>query len=224
MTAAVGAVLMAAGAGSRIGHRPKCLLTLDGAPLVERHLRALAEAGVAPVAVALGHHADRIEPVLAALEPALAPAVDLRWARNPDPDAGPGGSLRCALALLPAGLDAVLVALADQPLVGAAELRWALDAWRGRAPGIALIQPRFEGQLGHPLVFDAAVRQAVMQAPAHTGLREWRRQHADQVALLPVASERHTLDIDTEADRLALARTHRVRLEWPPGLEQGDFQ
>ncbi|QKD42079.1 nucleotidyltransferase family protein (plasmid) [Alicycliphilus denitrificans] len=214
----MGAVLMAAGAGSRIGRRPKSLLMLDGVPLVERHVRALAQTGLAWVAVALGHHADRIEPLLTDLRPALAPRLDLRWACNPDPDAGPGGSLRCALALLPAGLDAVLVTLADQPLVGVDELRWAMDAWRMRASGIALIQPRFEGQLGHPLVFDASVRQAIMQAPPHTGLREWRRANADQVALLSVTSQRHTLDIDTEADRQALSRTHGVRLEWSADL------
>ena len=32
----VGAVLLAAGSASRMGHRPKCLLELDGVPLIRR--------------------------------------------------------------------------------------------------------------------------------------------------------------------------------------------
>jgi glucose-1-phosphate thymidylyltransferase len=37
---------MAAGAGSRLGHRPKCLLQLDGVPLILRQISALKAAGV----------------------------------------------------------------------------------------------------------------------------------------------------------------------------------
>ena len=40
------AILMAAGAGSRIGHRPKCLLQFDGLPLILRQINALKAAGV----------------------------------------------------------------------------------------------------------------------------------------------------------------------------------
>ena len=53
----VGAVLLAAGAGSRLGGRPKALLELGGVPLVLRQLIALSGAGVDEVAVVLGHHA-----------------------------------------------------------------------------------------------------------------------------------------------------------------------
>jgi choline kinase len=40
------AVLMAAGAGARMGQRPKSLLELDGVPLICRQVMALREAGV----------------------------------------------------------------------------------------------------------------------------------------------------------------------------------
>ena len=42
----VGAVLLAAGSASRMGHRPKALLQLGGVPLVRRQLIALSGAGV----------------------------------------------------------------------------------------------------------------------------------------------------------------------------------
>ncbi|MGA0927100.1 MAG: NTP transferase domain-containing protein, partial [Burkholderiaceae bacterium] len=49
----VGAVLLAAGQGARIGSRPKCLLELGGVPLIRRQLIALSGAGVDEVVVVL---------------------------------------------------------------------------------------------------------------------------------------------------------------------------
>jgi molybdenum cofactor cytidylyltransferase len=57
----VGAVLLAAGAGTRLGGRPKALLELGGVPLILRQLIALSGAGVDEVVVVLGHHADAVE-------------------------------------------------------------------------------------------------------------------------------------------------------------------
>ena len=63
----VGAVLLAAGAGSRLGGRPKALLELGGVPLILRQLIALSGAGVDEVVVVLGHHADAIEAAVRAV-------------------------------------------------------------------------------------------------------------------------------------------------------------
>ena len=97
----VGGLVLAAGAGSRMGNRPKCLLQLNGMSLLERQLQALSLAGVRPVGVVLGHHAERI----------LQEGVLTRWAaqqvRNPRPDDGHVSSLRIGLKALPAELDAV---------------------------------------------------------------------------------------------------------------------
>ena len=76
----VGAVLLAAGAGSRLGGRPKALLELGGVPLVMRQLVALSGAGVDEVVVVLGHHADAVE--------AAVRAFPITLVRNPEPDAG----------------------------------------------------------------------------------------------------------------------------------------
>ena len=55
----VGAVLLAAGSGARLGHRPKCLLELGGVPLIQRQLIALSGAGVDEVVVVLGSSGTR---------------------------------------------------------------------------------------------------------------------------------------------------------------------
>ena len=102
---AIGAVLLAAGSGSRMGHRPKSLLELGGVPLIRRQLIALSGAGVDEVVVVLGHYADRIEEAVK--------EFPVTMVRNPNPDAGQVSSLRLGLQALSTKLDAVLVALAD---------------------------------------------------------------------------------------------------------------
>lgn len=210
----VAAIVMAAGAGSRIGHRPKSLLRRDGEALVARQLRLLREAGIREAVVVLGHHAERIRAELEWLR-AQPGYADLRWALNPAPDDGPGSSLRRGLAALPADLDGVLVVLGDQPLLESEDVRAVLDAWARRGPGIELVLPVHEGEPGHPLVFGPRARQAVQAASGGAGLREWRRAHRQQVQELAVDHARCTTDIDTEADLARLAARQGVTLAWP---------
>ena len=74
------AVLLAAGSGSRMGHKPKSLLELNGEPLIRRSARQLLEAGVTQLVVVLGHYAADIEAPLYGLP--------VHKVYNPDPDLG----------------------------------------------------------------------------------------------------------------------------------------
>jgi CTP:molybdopterin cytidylyltransferase MocA len=216
------AIVLAAGAGRRLGNRPKGLLQRDGQPLLARQIDLLAQVGAQAVVVALGHHAEAYAPVLQAARARLLESkgkgVPLRWVRNPDPDGGTASSLRCALAALPADAAAVLVALADQPLLQADDVRAVLHVWATRGPGIELALPAYHGQPGHPVVFGPALRQAIAQQTGPGGVRAWRLAHPQRVRTLEAAHPRYTLDIDSDADVAALAAAHGVELRWP------DFQ
>ena len=212
----LGAVVMAAGAGRRMGGRPKSLLLRDGEPLLLRHIRLLAEAGAGDIVVVLGHHAPRLTRVLEQAHPPAGTRV--RWVNNPTPDLGPGASLRCALAALPAQLPQVLVTLGDLPLVEAGDVQAVVQAWDRRAPGVELVLPVHDGQPGHPLALGDAVRQAVMQAEGGAGVREWRRAHAEQVQALAVEHARCTTDVDGPGDLQRLREAYGVELTWPEDL------
>lgn len=62
------AVILAAGVGSRLGEetadKPKCLIDIGGKPLIVHQLEALADHGIGPVLVTVGHQADRIREVV----------------------------------------------------------------------------------------------------------------------------------------------------------------
>jgi len=58
------AVILAAGNGKRMGHltadRPKAMLAVDGVPLIDRHLDALASCGIHDVTVVVGYQQQRL--------------------------------------------------------------------------------------------------------------------------------------------------------------------
>ena len=60
----VGAVLLAAGEGSRMGGVPKCMLKLQGVPLINRHLIAMSGGGIDEVVVVTGYYHEQIEPAV----------------------------------------------------------------------------------------------------------------------------------------------------------------
>jgi CTP:molybdopterin cytidylyltransferase MocA len=124
----VAGLLLAAGGGVRLG-RPKALVDLDGQLLVERGTRMLAAAGCAPVVAVLGAAAERVLAV-ADLSAAHATVVAEGWPE------GVGASLRAGLAALAATeAEAVVVALVDQPLVGAEAVRRLVAAMPAAVAG-----------------------------------------------------------------------------------------
>lgn len=216
----IGAVVLAAGAGRRMGNLPKALLRRNGEPLLLRQIRLAAEAGTAVTVVVLGHHAETLTRVLqrARAEPVPVAGMDrVSWVVNPDPDRGTASSLRCGLRALPASVSEWLVLLGDQPLLEASDVRAVLQAWATRAEGIELVVPAHAGQPGHPVVFGPALRETVLRAGVGDGVREWRLANKDRVAALQVTHARCTTDIDTPADLERLQSGYDVRLDLADG-------
>jgi CTP:molybdopterin cytidylyltransferase MocA len=206
----VGAVLLAAGAGSRIGHRPKSLLELGGVPLIRRQLIALSGAGVDEVVVVLGHHAELIEPAVQTFPVTLV--------RNPDPDAGQVSSQRIGLAALSGGLDAVIVALADQPLLNAQDITALIGAFKTRSAGTSVVFPQVGGKRGNPVMFTAEVRAQILAGDANLGCRQWQAAHDDAVAPFVTDNRRYRVDIDTLEDLARFEAETGHALRWPAAV------
>ena len=61
----IGAVLLAAGEGARLGGRAKGAIEIEGEPLILRGLRVLSEVGIGEVVVVTGHYQSEMSPLLA---------------------------------------------------------------------------------------------------------------------------------------------------------------
>lgn len=151
------AIVLAAGASSRMG-RPKALLPAGAAGPTFAHAvcASLAAGGAGPVVLV----------TRASLAGALSEALPgVRVVVNPDPDRGQLSSLLAGLAALDAP-DAVLMTLVDVPLVRPETVRAIVQAWH--ATHAPLVRPLHAGRHGHPVVFGAALLEALRSAdPAH---------------------------------------------------------
>jgi molybdenum cofactor cytidylyltransferase len=206
----IGAVLLAAGAGRRMGGRPKALLELGGVPVVLRQLIALSDAGVDELVIVLGHHAEQILPVIE--------HFPLTVVHNPRPEDGQASSQRLGLAALNPSLDAVLVALADQPLISEHDITSLIGAFKKRPGGTAVVVPRVANQPGNPVIFSAAVREQILAGKAEVGCRQWRRAHPQAVHHFDSDSQRFIIDVDTPEDIERFERNTGHALRWPAGM------
>ena len=201
------AVLLAAGAGSRMGHRPKSLLLLDGEPLIRRQAQALLGAGVQQLVVVLGHYADPIAQPLQGLPLALI--------HNPQPDDGLVSSQRLGLQALPEGLDGVVMALADQPLIETADVLQLMQHFAQRAPGTDMVFPKVKGQPGNPVMLSNQARLAILAGDAEIGCKEWRQAHPQHVKAFPSDNLHFVTDMDHLEDVAAFEQSTGRRLTWP---------
>ncbi|MET9801091.1 nucleotidyltransferase family protein [Streptomyces sp. NPDC006368] len=184
-------MLLAAGGGRRLGGRPKALLEHRGRPLVEHAVRVLREGGCAVVHVVLGAAADAVR------ERASLPGCVL--VDNPGWAEGMGSSLRAGLASLAgSGADAALVALVDQPGIGAEAVARVVGAYRSRD---ALVAAAYHGERGHPVLLGAD-RWADVAASAEgdRGARAYLRAHEPEITLVACEDVARPYDIDTAAD------------------------
>jgi len=210
----VGAVLLAAGGGTRLGGRPKALLELAGVPLILRQLIALSGGGVDEVVVVLGHHADAVE--------AAVRQFPITLVRNPSPNDGQASSVHIGLQALSPKLDAVIVALADQPLIDAQDIVDLIGAFKKRGDA-SMVVPRVAGpdgppEPGNPVIFEGALREQWVAGDANLTCRKWRQAHPERVRWFDTDNHRYRIDIDTPEDLERFTASTGHTLTWPPAL------
>jgi CTP:molybdopterin cytidylyltransferase MocA/GNAT superfamily N-acetyltransferase len=142
----VDGLLLAAGAGTRMGQPKALVVGDDGTPWLHTALRTLREGGCRRVNVVLGAAAED-----AALLLATAPVAheDIHVVVAADWDEGMGASLRAGLAALDGRADAALVTLVDLPDVNARVVRRVVAAATGPA---SLARATYGGRPGHPVL------------------------------------------------------------------------
>ena len=187
----VAGVLLAAGQGSRFG-RPKALVELDGQTLAERGIGMLEAGGADPVLIVTG-----------AAEVELGPDHRVRAVYNDEWRTGMGSSLRAALQAL-AGPDvgpdvgAAVVALADQPLVGAEAVSRLIAAYQAGA-GVAVAG--YDGRPRNPVLLAREHwPEVIAMATGDQGARAFLRARPDLVTLVECGDTGRPDDIDTPAD------------------------
>lgn len=205
MSTTTATIILAAGAGRRLGGRSKALLALprrglssEDSPAQMLGARAVGvalRAGTSPVLV-LGYEAEQVERFLRAAEGAFLERTVVvqaeRW------EEGLSASFSAGVrAAADAGFERCAVLLADQPGID----EHALAAVLGEHESGRITRGAVEWRPAHPVVFDIADALAAAEgALGDEGARAYLREHIGRVDLVDITDLADDADLDTPED------------------------
>jgi molybdenum cofactor cytidylyltransferase len=187
----VGAVLLAAGASTRMGQHKLLLPWADGRTIIEHIVFQLIKSRVDPIVVVTGHNAREIK--------ALLKPLDLEIVHNKGYKTGEMlSSLKVGLEALPAHTASALVALGDQPGLQPKTIYQLLTAYA--LHGADLIVPSFQKQRGHPMMIGRRHWPEILNLDGRSTLRDVLNRHAQQIHYVEVDNDSVLRDVDTPQD------------------------
>ena len=189
---AIGGLILAAGASSRMG-RDKALLAWPAGShgtLLSSHIAALKPLTEQIVVVA-SENAARLAPIVE--------ASGAWMAINPHPEEGQFSSLRVGLReLLARNCDAAMITPVDCTPLSASSLALLRAEFEQAMPkGLWAVAPENHGRRGHPLAAARALIDAFLDASPTSNAREVKRAHPQRFAYLSVPDLHLSADINT---------------------------
>lgn len=186
----IGAVILAAGASSRMG-RPKQTLRFQGESLLRRAALAALDAGCRPVVVVTGANAE--------LSRREIDGLDVRDVLNSAWETGMASSIRAGIENLIAAepdVAAAVFLLCDQPHVTAGVLSDLIAAHR--VTGQSVVASTYGGGFGVPALFGRTLFAELARLEGLSGAKEVLKRHAAEACFLPFPGGE--VDVDTPED------------------------
>lgn len=189
MKLSVACIVLAAGTSTRFGDDKRQVKNDDGQTLLDLTLKSI------PV-----HFKQRIL-VLHSGDEAIAARHGASWqvVYADLADKGMGNSIAAAVTHI-TDCEAVLIALADMPLVSPATFKMLAEA----AKSDRLVVPFFEDQRGNPVVIGRNFFEKLAELNGDRGARQLMQEHPEFVSRLDVNDPGILRDIDTPLDLLSI--------------------
>ncbi len=193
----IGGVILAAGCGSRFGS-PKQLAELDDRPLIDHAITAMfGVPAIERIVVVLGAEAERVR--------AGADLDELEVVVAADWEEGVAASLRAGFGAL-AEADAIVVTLADQPLITPQVISAIVDQMDREAPAA---RATFDGAPGHPVLIKRELFAEIAELRGDAGARDLLELH--DAFTLECSHLCRADDVDTPEDLEAIRRGAPMR-------------
>ena len=188
-------LILAAGLSSRMDQTNKLLLPFRDRTVLECVVQSTIGVPLGETIVVTGHQDRQIRAVLA--------PYPVRVAYNPEFATGISSSIRRGVLAAAPETGGYMILLGDMPLITTETIATvAKAATRPGAPPILVAT--MQGRHGHPVVFAASFREALLQLQGDVGARGLIAEHDDWVAPIEVDDPGIFQDIDTRSTYNAL--------------------
>ena len=183
------AIILAAGESKRMGTN-KLMLTFRGQPMINHVIDHARQQAIETVLVVLGAFRDEMLPLL--------DAKQVSHCYNSEFKQGMLSSVQCGFQHLPAGMDAVILFLGDQPMMPPEVASLLLAAYDQSRKGIVV--PVYRDKRGHPVVIDLKYRQVIAKLNPDEGLHALLRLYESDVLEINMDRPEILRDIDDAYD------------------------
>lgn len=186
----IAALILAAGQSRRMG-RPKMLLPWGQLTVIEHVIDTFLSAGVQEVLVVTGGAREQVE--------RATQFYPVRRIYNPDYETGEMlSSLQMGLREMAPEVEAVLVALGDQPQIRGGTVRQLLDAYSHKPS--TLIVPSFQKRRGHPWLVQRTLWNELLSMDSSRSPRDFLNAHAGEIHYVEIDNPSILADLDTPQD------------------------
>jgi molybdenum cofactor cytidylyltransferase len=189
----VGAIVLAAGSSTRMSGPQKLLLEFDGRPMIKGVIEAASDGGCHQILVV--YSSDEVK---------NAVGGDAELVHNPRAHTGMASSLQAGLRAMRQDMEAALVMLGDQPMVGSRTVSALLRGWRREGARPAVAVARDEGKWTPPVVLARELWDELMTLEGDAGARQLLDRRPELVDIVPTLDRLD--DIDTPADYANIVR------------------
>jgi molybdenum cofactor cytidylyltransferase len=191
----ISAIIPAAGLSSRMGDRNKLLLPFRGKTLIEHAVDTLLESKIGEVVVVVGYEREKIEEVLESRTSAIT-IID-----NPLYNDGMSTSIHAGVTAASNETEAIMIYLADQPLMEPADINQLIDAfYDARSENRSIVVPFYQGRRGNPVILDARFKADILDVVGDIGCRRIIKLNPDKVFVVEMDTDHVVRDIDSPAD------------------------
>ncbi|MFC1910142.1 molybdenum cofactor cytidylyltransferase, partial [Chloroflexota bacterium] len=187
----ISVILLAAGESRRMG-KLKQLLPYGKATIMEQAIENLAGSRAGDIIVVLGYRADDIRQHIKHKQ--------IRIVINQHYLQGMSSSIKAGLKAVANDVEYLMLALADQPCIGAETINQLIDKAQNSDKGIFV--PVYRGRRGHPVLFSIRYKDEMMGLVGDVGGKQLLKNHAEDVAEIKVDCPGVLQDIDTMYDYL----------------------
>ena len=183
----VTAIVMAAGAGTRMRGRIKQLLPWRGKTLIENAIDIAGASNASEKMVILGAHVDEIRPIVRGTLARIQ--INSQW------QTGHASTIRAGINALAPTIDAAIFINADQPLLTSSAIDRILQTYfETDAP---IVAPVYAGKRTSPVLFNRTHFAELLTLQNEQGGRELLSKYRDQIEFVVFDDESLSWDVDT---------------------------
>lgn len=185
----ISAIVLAAGKSERMD-RCKQLVNFGDKYMVDQVISSVEKSKVGEIIVVLGHRAEDIRRKIS--------RRDVKMVINEEYEGGMSTSLKAGLLEVSDRTDAVLVVLADQPLIEPETIDRLIDEYRKSESSI--VAPIYKGVRGNPVILDISLRDEIMSIRGDIGARNILNDRRDEIRKVEVDTLSVVFDVNTKED------------------------